>query len=74
MRWNSKEKGRPQIGEKRTIQKFLWWPICLDGEWRWLERASIEQEYEKVAKLWTDEIGGGIIEEKDEWVNKHWRD
>ena len=32
-------------GDKRTIVRFLWWPREIDGEWRWLERASIAQRF-----------------------------
>jgi hypothetical protein len=31
--WNSTSK---------TKEKFLWWPITIDGETRWLEKATIE--------------------------------
>lgn len=44
MRW------RPaQVGEERIVRKFLWWPMCLDGQTRWLERAFVRQVYEKSA-------------------------
>jgi hypothetical protein len=31
--WNSTSKIK---------EKFLWWPITIDGETRWLEKATIE--------------------------------
>lgn len=27
---------------KKTKTKFLWWPLTIDGETRWLEKATIE--------------------------------
>lgn len=26
-----------------TVTKFLWLPTCVEGEWRWLETATIER-------------------------------
>lgn len=43
MRW--KKKPSPNIRDRRIVEKFLWFPICLDQEWRWLEKAKIEQKY-----------------------------
>jgi hypothetical protein len=50
--------GPPKIGEKRTIEKFAWFPkkvITFKGEhqnrelinyyWMWLEKYKAEQEY-----------------------------
>jgi len=28
-------------GTKRTKTKFLWWPMTIDGETRWLETAKV---------------------------------
>ena len=44
MRW----KQEPTLGDKRVIKKFLLWPLVLKGEYRWLERAVIEQEWNNV--------------------------
>ena len=43
MRWNI--KGNNKHGDTRIIKKFLWLPVWIDNEIRWLERAVIEQEY-----------------------------
>jgi hypothetical protein len=45
MRWAIPKIDKPQIGDKRTLIKYLFFPKCLDGRWRWLEFAMIEQEY-----------------------------
>jgi hypothetical protein len=39
-------KGRPKIGDERTVLKFLFFPRCFHGEWRWLELAIIRQKWE----------------------------
>ena len=45
MRWNSKSKTIPKEGDKRIVRVFLFFPRKLEGEWRWLEMATIEQMY-----------------------------
>lgn len=45
MRWKRKEIVYPRDGDKRIISKFLFIPKELNNEFRWLERARIEQVY-----------------------------
>lgn len=52
MRTIFKAKGRPEIGETRRVRRFLWLPVFLRGEMRWLERAVIVQ-------VWRETWGGG---------------
>ena len=40
MRWTM-----PRFGEKKLKRKFLFWPLVIDGEGRWLEWATIQQEW-----------------------------
>ena len=35
----------PQIGDERLIQRFLWLPLTLNGERRWLTSVIIRQIY-----------------------------
>lgn len=42
MRWLHK---RPEIGDRRVVRKFLWLPLKLADESRWLESAYIHQVY-----------------------------
>lgn len=42
MKWESK---KPFIGQRRTVKRFLWFPLNLKTEWRWLETAIIKQQY-----------------------------
>ena len=32
----------PKEGSKRTITKFIWFPLLIDGQMRWLESAKWE--------------------------------
>lgn len=47
--------------ERRTIRRFLWWPVIIDGEWRWLESAAIRQHFWAVGR-------------RGMWVNEGWED
>lgn len=44
MRW--KAKPNPQNGDKRVVVKFLWFPKCINGEYRFFEWATFEQIYD----------------------------
>lgn len=44
MRWLVKNKfDNVEVGDIRTITKFLIIPRCIEKEWRWLEKASYQQ-------------------------------
>lgn len=43
MRW--KTKPRWIQDDERTIQVFLWIPMKVQNEWRWLEWATVRQKY-----------------------------
>lgn len=51
MRWKNKDFNRPKLGTTRTISKFLWLPICLNGECRWLEKTNIVQSFTTALKF-----------------------
>jgi hypothetical protein len=38
-----------ELGEDFLIDKFAWFPICINGECRWLQRVKIEAHYYKGA-------------------------
>jgi hypothetical protein len=61
MRWKEKIKVYPKNRDKRIISRFLILPMCLDGEWRWLEKIKIEQVY-------TNLIFGSMTH----WKCRHW--
>jgi hypothetical protein len=62
MRW--KERTPPEIGDRRTVLRFLLLPKCICGEWRWLEFARIEQERGTRKAL----VPGGSCADIDVWV------
>lgn len=45
MRWKGKHKVNHKEGDKRIVRVFLFFPLKLEDEWRWLEKATIEQWY-----------------------------
>ena len=66
----------PKYEDKRTVRKFLLFPKCLDGEWRWFEEEVIEQVC--VKKHYTWESGHDIYDFEMKhgfypvWKDKHW--
>jgi len=58
MRWT--KKPRLKGGDMRTISRFLWLPVTIELEVRWLERATIKQRYE------------GGFGEGGWWKNEEW--
>jgi hypothetical protein len=42
MRWN--KSPLPKLGDKKIVRRFLFHPLELDREVRWLETASVEYE------------------------------
>jgi hypothetical protein len=38
---------RPSDGEERIFRHFLWLPVTIGGETRWLETADINYRYER---------------------------
>lgn len=53
-------------GDKKIITKFLLFPKCINGEYRWLEKAVFEQEYDNYKYDFLFDIGG--------WVSTKWID
>ena len=55
MKWNSRPRPAvPCEGDTRIVKKYMLLPRCLDGEWRWLERCWVMQEYKFM------DVGDGI--------------
>jgi hypothetical protein len=48
MRWKAAKRG-----DVRIRNKFLWFPVSINGEVRWLERATWEEEF--VFTIWIKE-------------------
>jgi hypothetical protein len=45
MKWNARKKPYPNYGDRRIVDRFLFFPKEMEGEWRWLEKASWAQKY-----------------------------
>ncbi len=52
MRWNTR-KSISGVGETRSIEKFLFLPLNIEGETRWLENAKWEEEVSQYANVYT---------------------
>lgn len=50
MRWPSDRT--PVPGNTRRVDRFLWWPVSLEGETRWLEKGSWQEEYMGLPPGW----------------------
>lgn len=50
MRWSSKPK--PEIGDCRVKVAFLWLPKKINNEWRWMEWAAWEEQYDEYKGSW----------------------
>jgi hypothetical protein len=44
MRFNTPEKYRGRIGDRRCASWFAWKPVKINEQIRWLERVHVEQE------------------------------
>ena len=64
MRWS--QRTRPCVGDRRIVRRFLVLPRALNKEWRWLERASIEQRAYGVSML------GEPAHEPIRWRDERW--
>ncbi|OME54114.1 hypothetical protein BSK59_16165 [Paenibacillus odorifer] len=58
------------IREVRVVSKFLWFPLVLNEELRWLEKVNILQEIKEV------DVGGSMEygKFKSEWVSTAFAD
>jgi hypothetical protein len=74
MKWPTKPK--PQMGATRVVSRFVWWPLSLDNETRWLTWTKIVQTYTYFFTP-TEHVDGIIVKKekfKEDWVNTHWFD
>jgi hypothetical protein len=52
MRWNSEFRG-PYFGDTRVREGFLFFPVTLNDETRWLEWARWEEFLDRFGEDWT---------------------
>ena len=62
MRWKS-NKTKPRPYEPYIVEKFALFPICINSEYRWLERVKIQAHY------WIGEISGTKYIEYDKFID-----
>lgn len=67
MRW--KQKPPIEVGRERVITKFLLFPRCIDGVWRWLEKAKVRQ-----VRSFFETSGGCVIHPNYYWKWVAWID
>lgn len=60
MRWHT-NKTKPN--EPYIIEKFALFPICIKGEYRWLERVKIQAHY------WIDDCNSEKYVEYDKFID-----
>ena len=60
MRWHT-NKTKPN--EPYIIEKFALFPICIKGEYRWLEQVKIQAHY------WIDVCSGTKYVEYDKFID-----
>ena len=62
MRWNVNES-KIKPNEPYIIEKFALFPVCINGEYRWLERVKIQAHY------WIGEFSGQEHIEYDKFID-----
>lgn len=60
MRWKA---NNPKVGDVRVKMGFLWLPVTLQGETRWLEYAHIYQVFT---------LKQGMYKDRRYWGNTYW--
>ena len=68
MRWRL-----PEDGDHRHIEKFLWFPVRIGSDVRWLEKAVIHQVYFRKYYTYHDEKKLNVGCDA-EWVNQQFID
>ena len=63
-----RSKPTPNVGDCREVRKFLLFPKCLAGEWRWLGRERIVQHFRE----WTAMVPETRGVEVCGWVDVRW--
>ena len=63
MRWRRLEQGAT-----RTVTRFLWFPVEIDNETRWLERATWEERIVDLVSVFSG-ADRGQRWEKQRWID-----
>ena len=70
MRHTFNRKPEAKTGDKRIRKGFLFFPKCIKGEHRWLERAEWEQMLVLSSRASPD--SPHLVEYKN-WINMSWK-
>ena len=68
MRWRIKPKKQNKQRDVKYRYKFLWFPLCIDNEVRWLEFAHIKYVFEVYESYTYDEYIGAIPYTITHWL------
>ena len=74
MHWKKKAEILPKIDDTRIITKFLLFPKCLSGTWKWLELAKIKQVFVKNKRGYDIDFPTIYIIETNSWKDMEWID
>lgn len=66
MRWKQKVDNR-KVLDTRTVEKFLWFPKEINGQYRWLETVKYEQVVVSVMNYPSMDYGYHL-----EWKDSRW--
>jgi hypothetical protein len=44
MKWRKRKE--PEKGDIKEVKKFLWFPVCVGDDCRWLAKATVRYEFE----------------------------
>jgi hypothetical protein len=70
VRWLDKD--RPSLGDTRIRRRFLWFPKCIGGEWRWFEYASWREVFREGLDLSPGATGNVTPSMCVFWSAKEW--
>jgi hypothetical protein len=73
MRWRICQQSKPALGTEREMTGFLFWPLVIDNETRWLETASWIETYEAIVDA-QDYFGIPERGSYNKWVATRWID
>jgi hypothetical protein len=68
-----KRKNPPEVGDRRIVRKFLFFPTEIEEKTKWFKIASIVQEYRSILE-WDMSGEESCSTSSEEWVNVAWAD
>lgn len=66
-------KPQPRVGDKQYVTKFLWFPMRIGDETRWLEKAMYVREYRGFFKFkWAEILVCPLTDNAFDWFPVRW--